>query len=157
MGRTACTEPQCLYKGALYLYITLCLQTSYYTCSTNGPSLLYDGKQNRNTGNVRITKQGAFVSPLSQWESNRYYIFWIVSVALGIQHKRRMRHTVICGLPGSTIFFHIIFGYSDSLRLPWLRFIRAFPSFVRQMPGYNSQRLGTANTLPNLLFVLFCC
>jgi hypothetical protein len=24
------------------------------------------------------------------------------------------------------------------------------------MPGYNSQRLGTANTLPSLLFVLFC-
>jgi hypothetical protein len=23
------------------------------------------------------------------------------------------------------------------------------------MPGYNSQRLGTASTLPNLLFVLF--
>jgi hypothetical protein len=22
MGRTACTEPQCLYKGALYLYLT---------------------------------------------------------------------------------------------------------------------------------------
>ena len=22
MGRTACTEPQCLYKGALYLYYT---------------------------------------------------------------------------------------------------------------------------------------
>ena len=22
MGRTACTEPQCLYKGALYLYQT---------------------------------------------------------------------------------------------------------------------------------------
>jgi hypothetical protein len=22
MGRTACTEPQCLYKGVLYLYIT---------------------------------------------------------------------------------------------------------------------------------------
>ena len=22
MGRTACTEPQCLYKGALYLYFT---------------------------------------------------------------------------------------------------------------------------------------
>jgi hypothetical protein len=38
-----------------------------------------------------------------------------------------------------------------------------FPSVVRQMPGYNSQRLGTANTLPNLfvlfslLFVFFCC
>jgi len=23
MGRTACTEPQCLYKGALYLYFSL--------------------------------------------------------------------------------------------------------------------------------------
>jgi hypothetical protein len=48
-----------------------------------------------------------------------------------------------------------LFGYPD-----WGVF-RAFPSVVRQMPGYNSQRLGTANTLPNLLFVLFfyysCC
>jgi hypothetical protein len=25
MGRTACTEPHCLYKGALYLYLTLYL------------------------------------------------------------------------------------------------------------------------------------
>jgi len=25
MGRTACTEPQCLYKGALYLYLYLIL------------------------------------------------------------------------------------------------------------------------------------
>jgi len=31
-----------------------------------------------------------------------------VFVALGIQHEERMRHNVICGLPGSTIFFHII-------------------------------------------------
>jgi len=26
MGRTACTEPQCLYKGALYLYLFLATQ-----------------------------------------------------------------------------------------------------------------------------------
>ena len=31
-----------------------------------------------------------------------------VIVALGIQHVMRMGHIVICGLPGSTIFFHII-------------------------------------------------
>jgi len=28
MGRTACTEPQCLYKGALYLYL-ICI-TSHW-------------------------------------------------------------------------------------------------------------------------------
>jgi hypothetical protein len=44
---------------------------------------------------------------------------------------------------------------SGTLRLPWLRFFRAFSSVVRQMPGYNSQRRGTACTLPKL-FVLFC-
>ena len=35
------------------------------------------------------------------------------------------------------------------LWLPWLRSFRAFSSVVRQMPGYNLQRLGTVRTLPN--------
>jgi len=29
-------------------------------------------------------------------------------VALGIHHAMRMRHIVICGQPGCTIFLHII-------------------------------------------------
>jgi len=37
MGRTACTEPQCLYKGALYLYLTVEL----YLYSPYGPYDLY--------------------------------------------------------------------------------------------------------------------
>ena len=31
-----------------------------------------------------------------------------VFVALGIQHAMRMRHIVVCDLPGCAIFFHII-------------------------------------------------
>jgi hypothetical protein len=36
----------------------------------------------------------------------------------------------------------------------WLRCFRAFSSVVRQMPGYNSQRRGTARTLPISWIVL---
>ena len=39
----------------------------------------------------------------------QYYRWWVcVCLALGTQHAMRMRHTVISGLPGSTVFFHII-------------------------------------------------
>ena len=42
---------------------------------------------------------------------------------------------------------------AGTLRLPSPRFFRAFSSVVRQMPGYNPQRRGTARTLPKSL----CC
>ena len=38
--------------------------------------------------------------------------------------------------------------------LLWLRFFRAFSLVVRQMPGWNPQRRGTACTLPNFCVVL---
>ena len=46
---------------------------------------------------------------------------------------------------------------TGTLRLPWLRFLRACSSVVRQMPGYSSQRPGTARNLPKFFSVLFVC
>ena len=43
---------------------------------------------------------------------------------------------------------------AGTLRLPWLKFFRAFPSVVRQMPGCISQRRGKACTLPKVCVVL---
>jgi CDP-diglyceride synthetase len=51
------------------------------------------------------------------------------------------------------------------VRLPWLRFFRAFSSVARKMPGYNSPSRGTARTLPKFfcsqnlccsMYCLFC-
>jgi hypothetical protein len=54
------------------------------------------------------------------------------------------------------IDFSSLNTYSKScIRLSWLKFSRAFSSVLRQMPGYNSQRRGTARTLPKLI-ALFC-
>jgi len=43
-----------------------------------------------------------------------------------------------------------IFCFHRASWLHWLRFFCDFFSVVRQMPGYNSQRRGTARTLPQL-------
>ena len=45
VGRTACTEPQCLYKGALYLYLTveLYLYSPMDRTACTEPQCLYNG------------------------------------------------------------------------------------------------------------------
>jgi len=48
------------------------------------------------------------MQPLFEKKINTCYITECVFVDLDIQHAMRMCHIVICGLPGSTIFFHII-------------------------------------------------
>jgi hypothetical protein len=44
---------------------------------------------------------------------------------------------------------------TGTLRLTWLRYFRALSWVVRQMPGNNSQRLGTTHILLKLI-LLFC-
>jgi hypothetical protein len=51
---------------------------------------------------------------------------------------------------------HAVFNHTGLciliVRLPWLRFFRAFFSVVKQMPGYNSPSRGTARILPKFLY-----
>jgi hypothetical protein len=44
MGRTACTEPQCLYKGALYLTVELCLYSLYVPYGLYSASVPVQGR-----------------------------------------------------------------------------------------------------------------
>ena len=62
------------------------------------------------TGNVHVSQHsGVFLQSSLQQKSNEYYTTWVcVFVPLAIQHAIFMHHIVICGLPHSTIFFHII-------------------------------------------------
>jgi len=62
-----------------------------------------------------------------------------------------------------TVCLYIFIVPASTLRLPCLRFFRAFSSVVRQKPGHNPQRQGMARTFPKFLccsitfcFVLFC-
>jgi hypothetical protein len=57
------------------------------------------------------------LQPLLQSKSNKCYIFWECALAFGIQHEMQRRHIVICGLPSSTVFFHIILYRHDFRRI----------------------------------------
>jgi hypothetical protein len=83
-------------------------------------------------------------------------MLWFNSVRYGF-------YCYVCVFLPLCVFFsvHSVFiEWNGTIRLPWMRVFRAFSSFVRQTPGYNSQRRGTARTLPKLIvlfYVLFVC
>jgi len=56
MGRAACTEPQCLYKGALYLYLHLLIDKQYATP--------YVRLNDKTVGRTRLDKSQRIISLL---------------------------------------------------------------------------------------------
>jgi len=49
MGRTACTEPQCLYKDALYLFLYSIVTQSFYFVSKDIQDKLTDRHDDKGT------------------------------------------------------------------------------------------------------------
>ena len=62
MGRTACTEPQCLYKGDLYLYLYLIL--SYLTVYTVTLAGFFTIALSLNTGAMYLKLSGKTASEI---------------------------------------------------------------------------------------------
>jgi hypothetical protein len=82
-------------------------------------------------------------SQQTSWKS----VLWSATVPCGRTDGRRDRHG-----KANSRFFQILWTLLGTYLL---RFFRAFSSVVRQMPGWNPQRRGTARTLPN--FFVFLC
>ena len=78
----------------------------FSTVTTSNETIPYQTNQDRQcTYNVTLRRVRATNCCR---KSNKYYIFLVCVCSLSYPTCKRMRHIVICGLPGSTIFFHII-------------------------------------------------
>jgi hypothetical protein len=71
----------------------------------------------------------------------------LLSFTVELSHKCLSMYIILCGFPYCHRNLGTLFVYSE--------FCHAFSSVVRQMPGYNSQRRGTARTSQFLFIALF--
>jgi hypothetical protein len=105
-------------------------------------------------------------SPRILWNTKVHYrshkcpppaLSWASSIQSIPPHATSFRSVLILSshLRLSPIKMALVFNVpTGTLPLSWLRFFRAFSSVVKQMPGYNWRRRGTARTLPN--YVVNC-
>ena len=77
MGRTACTEPQCLYKGDLYLYLS---QHNFDQTQNCYRTKYFDG----NTGYISAVQYDYFYVLLIRRTEIQHVRFFIM---LGVNYK----------------------------------------------------------------------
>jgi hypothetical protein len=87
------------------------------------------------------------------------YIHFLSIAELTIILRRKITsfRTQYCAYTIFSKFYVFLLGLCILIvQLPWLKFFRAISSVVRQMPGYNSPRRGTARTVPIYFCVVLC-
>jgi hypothetical protein len=89
------------------------------------------------------------VQPLSEWKSKSIAYSECVFAEFGIQHARRMRHIITCGLSGSTVFFHNLSWTSRfSVGKTLLNIRCVFWASLQNCPKHFSEEF--SQTLPSM-------
>ena len=141
MGRTACTEPQCLYKGALYLYLTVEL----YLYSPYGPYGLY---------RASVPLQGCTL-PLPYSRAIPLLSLWAVRPVQGLSACTRVHFTFIY------IYIHIyiyiqIFIYIYISLIFSLKYC-CWCSDVHVLDSLRSLYFSLCTVSPTINWILTCC
>jgi hypothetical protein len=111
--------------------------------SSDGPSNKVSNNIRRYTDNMKLL----LIYSLVLFFINVYMVVFLFSTVIYVFLLLCLCILIVCLM--------IFIVPAGTLRLPWLRFFRAFFSAVRQMPGSNPQRWGTARTNLPIFFVLF--
>ena len=135
MGRTACTEPQCLYKGALYLSLLACLNDqpaencmswSPLTYCLHVTKLAGHYSVHKGQPSVRVRRYVTSVHTLSNYSANTYILTQCSRVHLekltGLQPVKKF--PAFYGPRSSLTAFTI----SRHLSLSWASSIQSIPS-----------------------------
>ena len=96
------------YTVLLYYNLTSENGVVYNIKGSHSTAILLIKSSSNKTGSVHTMLTSTCVhATITAVESTKYYVFG-VRTALRIQHAMCMHYIIICGLPGSTLFFHII-------------------------------------------------
>jgi len=134
MGRTACTEPQCLYKGALYLYI---LSVVDEWVRDNGGMILTVGNRTRRVSCLWVVS-GLLASTMSKFADVLLSLIREACTKVDT-HSVWCSRAVECTVHGACLFVPLLYSFLEALAK--LREKKTTLSFVISVCPHGRTRL----------------